>query len=196
MTGLLSSFTSWILTRYYNNSLLHSALSAFQKLLSTVLTVWLIGFWPEIKYTCPANTYYINPSILSRYSRSVEHTKASVLAVLTLALALTTLLPTIIQNLYLAYVCDAAFNIITSSCMTIALFKIAHSLTTNLYGFVVGVNACVAGTLDLLVTFIVIDERVLSFNPRQQYWVYTGFAVVCVLGLFWLQVCHFAARRW
>ena len=66
--------------------------------------------------------------------------------------------------------------------MTIALFKIAHSLTTNLYGFVVGVNACVAGTLDLLVTFIVIDERVLSFNPRQQYWVYTGFAVVCV---FW-----------
>lgn len=129
-----------------------------------------------------------------RYSSSVERTKASVLALLTLALALTTLLPTIIQNLYLAYVCDAIFNIITSCCMTIALFKIGHSLTTNLYGFVVGVNACVAGTLDLLVTFIVIDERVLSFNPRQQYWVYTGFALCCVL-LYFVYKCVVLARR-
>ena len=129
-----------------------------------------------------------------RYSSSVERTKASVLALLTLALALTTLLPTIIQNLYLAYVCDAIFNIITSCCMTIALFKIGHSLTTNLYGFVVGVNACVAGTLDLLVTFIVIDERVLSFNPRQQYWVYTGFALCCVL-LYFVYKCVVLTRR-
>ena len=116
-----------------------------------------------------------------RYSRTVENAKASVLAMLVLALALTTLLPTVLQNLYLAYICDALFNIITSSCMTIALFKIAHSLTTNLYGFVVGVNACIAGAWDLLVTFVVIDERVLSCNPRQQYWVYTGFAVGSVL---------------
>ena len=124
----------------------------------------------------------------------MERTKATVLALLTLAIALTTLLPTIIQNLYLAYVCDAVFNIITSCCMTISLFKIAHSLTTNLYGFVVGVNACIAGTLDLLVTFIVIDERVLSFNPRQQYWVYTGFAVLCVL-LYFAYKCVVLARR-
>lgn len=126
-----------------------------------------------------------------RYSKSVEHTKASVLSLLTMAMAASTLIPTIIQNLYVAYICDAFFNIIVSCCMTISLFKIAHSLTTSLYGFVVGVNATIAGTLDLLVTFVVMDERALSFNPRQQYWVYTGFAVSCSIlyTIFKLTIC-------
>ena len=124
----------------------------------------------------------ITSYVLTRYSRRVEQTRGWVLVLLTSLMTLTILLPTILQNLYLAYVCDALFNMIVTSCITISLFKIAHSMTTNLYGFVVGVNACVAGTLDLLVTLIVIDERVLGWNPRQQYWVYAGFGLLSVAG--------------
>lgn len=125
----------------------------------------------------------------------MEHTKASVVALLMLAMGVSTILPTIIQNIYLAYLCDAVFNIIVSSCITITTFKIAHSLTTNLYGFIVGVNACIAGTLDLFVTFVVIDDHMLGCPPIQQYRVYTGFAVVSVLLYFFYKAVVLYIQR-
>ena len=120
----------------------------------------------------------------SRYSKKIEDMHASSVAILTLLVSVTTLLPTVIQNLYLAYCCDALFNIIVCSCITIATFKIAHSLKTDLYGFVVGVNVCVACLIDSLFTFVFMDQHALSFKPRQQYWAYTGFALFNVIGFF------------
>ena len=109
---------------------------------------------------------------------------ASVVAILTLLVSITTLLPTLYPHLYLAYCCDALFNIIISSVITITSFKIAYSLKTDLFGFVAGVNVCIAGLIDMLFTLVVMDEKVLSLNPIQQYRAYTGFAIVCVLGFF------------
>ena len=104
------------------------------------------------------------------------------MCLLILSMSLTILIPTLLPHLYLAYTCDVVFNVLVSCTTTIATFKIAHSLTTNLFGFVVGVNSCVASVLDLLISLIVVDQSVLGLGPTAQYWVYSAMGAASVVG--------------
>ena len=104
------------------------------------------------------------------------------MCILILAMSLTTLIPTLFPHLYLAYICDVIFNVLVSCTTTIATFKIAHSLTTNLFGFVVGVNSCLASVLDLLISLIVVEQSVLGLGPTMQYRVYAGMGVSSIVG--------------
>ena len=119
---------------------------------------------------------------LARRSDDVKKVSWWMVMVLAMLLSALTFTPTILKNLYIAYLCDALFNIIVSSTICVCSFKIAEGLESSMYGFVGGFNTCIAAIVDMCVSFIVIDKKCLGLGPVAQYRVYGGWlVVVCVV---------------
>lgn len=99
------------------------------------------------------------------------------------------------QTVMVAYVSYVVIASIYHMLITAASVNVAKELSSNNHGLIFGCNTFVAVCLQSLLTFVVVDSRVLHLNIRKQFVVYSGyFAVVAAIFAFFFVISLLSSR--
>jgi thiamine transporter 2/3 len=95
------------------------------------------------------------------------------------------------NEIFVAYAGYVIFRMSYNMMMTVASFEIARNLKENSYGLVFGINTWMGLGVQTALTLTVADSKGLNLDPRDQFFVYSGYYVI--VGI--LFASYYIARR-